>query len=89
MSQKQRQQAGATNLRDVLDSAAEQRAAERQQRIGIRFECHQRAVNASTTVIKSADGLQDTLVPVTPDAQLDYAQELFDWVTQEKEADDE
>lgn len=78
-------QSGARAGQDLAALAAQQHEiekAKRQAEYGLRFECHQRAVNATTTMFKGVDGQGDMLQPAPIDVQMDYAQELFDWVTQ-------
>jgi hypothetical protein len=52
--------------------------------VQIRFECHQRAVSSTTQFEKAGDIERTT--PVEPAAQLAYAKELYDWVTEALEA---
>lgn len=74
-------QAGATAVRD-LRSAVEQRAQirhqENQQLAGLKLEVHQRAVSATTKFTAEGGG-----EPATPEAQMEYAKQLYAWVTED------
>lgn len=53
--------------------------------IQIRFECHQRAVSATTVFEKIGDVERST--PAPADHQTAYAKELYAWVTEVFEKD--
>ncbi len=78
-------QSGARVGQDIKALAAQQQeiaAQKRQAAYGLRFECHQRAVNATTMLEKTGSGA-DLLSPATPEQQMAYADELYAWITQD------
>jgi len=74
---------GAQHSRDIKDMAKQLHEKDfslAMNDVQIKFECHQRAVSATTVFDKVGDIERST--PVEPAAQIAYAKELYAWVTE-------
>lgn len=68
------------DARKLVASAQQDRLQLAMNDVQIKFECHQRAVAATSTIEKVGEA--EKITPVTPAEQLAYSRELYDWVTE-------
>lgn len=68
------------NIKDMAKQLHEKDFSLAMNDVQIKFECHQRAVSATTVFDKVGDIERST--PTTKDVQIEYAKELYDWVTE-------
>ncbi len=74
---------GAKHSRDIKELAKELSDKDfslAMNDVQIKFECHQRAVSATTVFDKVGDIERST--PTTKEVQIEYAKQLYAWVTE-------
>lgn len=77
---------GAMASRDIKQMVAvqnQEREQVRQSTVGIKFKCHELAVNATTKVDRLGD--RESFTPADKEIQLEYAQKIYEWVTEDND----